>query len=81
MVLLGSPDPDSTAIFAETVSQGDPTYAGPLAGVALGLEVSHVLEPGVKEQSDPEIYDAQVGIMEDALDASEIIAAIEQVRQ
>jgi glycine reductase len=44
MVILGSPDVDSCEIYAETVTVGDPTYAGPLAGVELKLDVYHILE-------------------------------------
>jgi putative selenium metabolism hydrolase len=36
VVVLGSPDPESAGIAAETVVIGDPTYAGPLAEAQLG---------------------------------------------
>ena len=39
LVILGTADVDGTGIYAETVTQGDPTYAGPLSGVPLGLPV------------------------------------------
>ena len=35
VVLLGQPDANSAGLFAETVTRGDPTWAGPLAGVPL----------------------------------------------
>jgi len=34
-------------VFAETVTEGDPSYAGPLAGVSLKIPVYHVLEEDV----------------------------------
>ena len=37
VVILGSSDPEGAEIYAETVTLGDPTFAGPLAGVPLGL--------------------------------------------
>jgi glycine/sarcosine/betaine reductase complex component A len=80
VVLLGSPDADSTSIYAETVTLGDPTYAGPLAGVPLGLPVFHILEPEIKAQVDPDIYDEQVGVMELALDSEAIRAEIQKIR-
>ena len=43
-----SPDAESAEMFAETVSLGDPTYAGALAGVSLKLPVYHVTEPEVR---------------------------------
>ena len=33
VVILGSSDAEGAEIYAETVSNGDPTFAGPLAGV------------------------------------------------
>ena len=44
IVVLGSSDPEGAEIYAETVTMGDPTFAGPLAGAPLGLCVYHVLE-------------------------------------
>jgi glycine reductase len=79
-VLLGSPDPDSTEIFAQTVISGDPSYAGPLAGVSLDLDVFHVLEPEVRSVSSISVYDSQVGLMMNTLDSDSIITAIRRVR-
>ena len=81
VVLLGSPDADSTSIYAETVTLGDPTYAGPLAGVQLGLPVFHILEPEIKAQVDPGVYEEQVGVMEIALDSEAINTEIRKIRQ
>ncbi len=46
-VVLGNGDAQGVEVFAETVTQGDPTYAGPLAGVSLQIPVFHVLEQEV----------------------------------
>ena len=46
-VVLGNGEANGVEVFAETVTQGDPSYAGPLAGVALKIPVYHVLEPEV----------------------------------
>lgn len=73
VVLLGQPDPNSAGLFAETVTRGDPTWAGPLAGVPLGLPVYHILEPEIKEQIDPDLYMEYVGLMELSADVDEII--------
>ena len=48
-VVLGNGEANGVEVFAETVTQGDPTYAGPLAGVALKIPVYHVLEQEVTE--------------------------------
>ena len=48
---------------AETVTAGDPTFAGPLAGVSLGLKVYHICEPEIKEEIDEAVYDEQISMM------------------
>ncbi len=80
MVILGSPDADSADIYAETVTVGDPTYAGPLAGVALGLQVYHILEDEMKEQIDPSVYETEIGLMELSLDKDAICEAMKSAR-
>jgi betaine reductase len=81
VVVLGSPSAESAEIYARTVTEGDPSWVGPLAGVPLGLPVYHVLEPEMKQQFDPAVYEAQVEIMESVLDTDEIIAAVRSVRE
>lgn len=80
MVVIGTPDEESSQIFAETVTTGDPTYVGPLAGVALNLDVYHVLESDVKDGVDATIYDEQVGLMEDALPSAELAELVRSIR-
>ena len=46
-VVLGNGEANGVEVFAETVTQGDPSYAGPLAGVSLKIPVYHVLEEDV----------------------------------
>ena len=53
VVLLGAAEGEASGLAAETVTAGDPTYAGPLTGVSLGLTVYHVCEPEVKAEFDP----------------------------
>lgn len=81
VVILGSPDPESAEIAAETVTNGDPTFAGPLAGVGLKLSVYHILEPEVRQAIDPETYRREIGLMEGALPAEEIAAVVRRIRQ
>ena len=49
VVVLGATDIEGAEITAETVTLGDPSFAGPLGGVSLGLPVYHILEPDVKK--------------------------------
>src|SRR5579864_7136879 len=80
VAILGSPDAESAEMFAETISLGDPTYAGALAGVSLKLPVYHVTEPEVRALVDPGVYADQIELMEMALDIQAIHAAVRSVR-
>ena len=81
MVLLGTPTAESSKLYAITVTEGDPTWAGPLAGEALGLPVYHIIEPEVKAQVDSNTYESEIGIAEMVLEEPEaIMAAVNEVR-
>ena len=79
-MVLGAPDADSAELYAETVTNGDPSYAGPLGGIALGLPVFHVMEPEIKNLVDPEISKEHLGLMEIALDVEKIATGLNRVR-
>ena len=81
VVLLGTPNAGSTLMVALTLTQGDPSYAGPLAGVPLGLPVYHILEDEVKQAIPADVYDREIGPMELVLDQAGIADALAQVRQ
>jgi glycine/sarcosine/betaine reductase complex component A len=81
LVVLGSPDAESAELYAETVTIGDPTYAGPLAGVSLKLPVYHIIEPEMKSAIPSEVYSDQIEMMEVALDAEGISAAMRSLRE
>ncbi len=81
LVILGAPDPESAEIAAETVVLGDPTYAGALAETQLGLSVYHALEDEFKSQVDPEVWEEQIGVMADVLDAKGLSAAVRGMRE
>ena len=80
MVLLGTPNAESTRLYALTVSEGDPSWAGPLAGIKLGLPVYHITEDVVKSQIAPEAYEEHVALMEMVLDSGAIAEAVQDVR-
>ena len=81
LVLLGAPDPESAEIAAETVVLGDPSYAGPLAGAQLGLVVHHVLDPEVRSEVPPDVWEEQIGVMADVLNAEALTAAVAAMRK
>lgn len=80
VVILGAAEGEAAGLAAETVTAGDPTYAGPLTGVQLGLTVYHVCEPEVKDEFDPDVYDDQISMMEMVLDVDDIIDEMSSIR-
>ena len=81
VVLIGGAEAESAGLAAETVTAGDPTFAGPLAGVPLGLKVYHAVEPEFKESVDADAYDDQIGMMEMVLDVDAIIEEVASMRK
>ena len=81
VVLLGSSEGESAGLAAETVTLGDPTYAGPLAGVSLKLKVYHVCEPEIKQEFEESVYENQVGMMEMVLDIDNICEEMNSIRE
>lgn len=80
IVLLGAAEGEAAGLAAETVTLGDPTWAGPLAGVSLGLSVYHICEPEIKEEVDEGVYDEQISMMEMVLDVDDIISEMTAIR-
>ena len=72
VVLLGAAEGEAAGLAAETVTAGDPTFAGPLAGVQLGLTVYHICEDEIKAEVDPGVYDEQISMMEMVMDVDDI---------
>ena len=81
VVILGSSDPEGAEIYAETVTLGDPTFAGPLAGVPLGLCVCHVLDPEIKAEADAAKWNEQIGMMEMVLNVDALADAVRKMRE
>ena len=48
--------------MAQTFKSGDPSFAGPLAGVALGLSSYHILE--LKEHIPTGVWEQEMGMYE-----------------
>jgi glycine reductase len=81
VVVIGGAEAEASGLSAETVAAGDPTYAGPLAGIALGLAVYHMVEPEIKDECDAAVYDEQCGMMEMVLDVDAIIEEVSKIRK
>jgi glycine/sarcosine/betaine reductase complex component A len=80
VVMLGAADAEAVEVAAETVREGDPAYVGPLAGVQLGLDVVHVFEDQVRDQSDPSVYEEKIGFFVMTLDVDEVKDAMRRAR-
>ena len=80
VVVLGAAEGEAAGLAAETVTAGDPTFAGPLTGVQLGLTVYHVCEPEMKAEIDEAVYDEQVSKMEMVLDVDDIVSVMSAIR-
>lgn len=79
IVVLGGGEAEASGLAAETVSTGDPTFAGPLAGVSLGLKAYHIFE--LKDKVDAAVYDEQISMMEMVLDVDAIIDEVKTYRK
>jgi glycine/sarcosine/betaine reductase complex component A len=80
VVVLGAADQEALELVTETVTEGDPAYVGPLAGVQLGLPVMHIFEEQVKEQVDAALYEERIGFLELSLDVDAVRRAIRRLR-
>ena len=80
VVLLGAAEGEAAGLAAETVTLGDPTFAGPLAGVSLKLTVYHICEPEVKAEIDEAVDDEQISVMELVLDVDDICSEMQAIR-
>jgi glycine/sarcosine/betaine reductase complex component A len=80
VVVLGSADADGAGLYAETVSAGDPTYAGPLSGVPLGLPVYHVFDEAIRAEVDPKVWEEQISIMEMVLEPEKLAGSVAAMR-
>lgn len=80
IVVLGYCHPESAEIYAETVTVGDPTFAGPLAGVSLKLPVYHIFDEAIKNLVDPDVWQEQLGMSEMMFDPPALAAAVKTMR-
>ena len=79
-VVLGNGEANGVEVFAETVTQGDPSYAGPLAGVALKIPVYHVLEADVMGQVPQALRDEKLQLSALVIDIEPMHQVLEASR-
>jgi glycine/sarcosine/betaine reductase complex component A len=80
VAVLGANSAAAVEMTAMTLKTGDPSYAGPLAGVALGIPSYHILEPEVVGQIDTALYERELALSALAMDVDQVIAPIKAIR-
>ena len=75
------PTPESSELYALTVTRGDPSWAGALAGVALELPVYHILEPEIAAQIPEDVHERELSFATFSLDADAVNEATRRVRE
>jgi glycine/sarcosine/betaine reductase complex component A len=81
IVVLGASDIEGAEIAAETLTVGDPSFAGPLAGVSLGLPIYHILEPDVKAAIPADVYEQEAGLVSMIVDVEEVGKKFRTIRE
>ena len=82
IVVLGVNEPANLRIMASTFKHGDPSFAGALAGIALGLPSYHILE--LKDEIPAEVWQEQMAMKELEIEpglAEQIDALMREIRE
>jgi hypothetical protein len=81
VVIIGAAEGEAAGLAAETVTNGDPTFAGSLSGVQLGLRCYHCLEQEFKNAVDAAVFEDQLGMMEMVLNVDDIVSEMTAIRE
>lgn len=80
VAILGANSAPAVEMAALALKSGDPSYAGPLAGVSLGIPAYHVLEPEITAQVDPAVYERELALPAMAMDLAEVVGPLKAIR-
>ena len=81
VAVLGANSATAVEMTALTLKTGDPSYAGPLAGVALEIPSYHILEPEIVAQVDPALYERELALPAMAMDVGEVVKPLKTIRE
>jgi glycine reductase len=81
VAVLGANSAAAVEMTALTLKSGDPSYAGPLAGIALGIPSFHILEPEIVGQIDAAVYERELALSALAMDVDEVVAPMKSIRE
>ena len=80
VAVLGANSAAAVEMTALTLKSGDPSYAGALAGVALGIPSFHILEPEIVGQIDAALYERELALSALAMDVDAVVAPMKAIR-
>lgn len=80
IIITGAHESGACGTIAETFKDGDPTFAGPLAGKSLGIKTYHITESEIKDKIDPVTYEEHVSLMESVMDIDAIHEELKSMR-
>lgn len=80
VAVLGANSTTAVEMTALTLKSGDPSYAGPLAGIALGIPSYHILEAEIVEQIDPALVERELALPAMAMDVAEVVQPLKAIR-
>jgi len=81
VAVLGANSPPAVEMAALTLKSGDPSFAGPLAGVELGIPSYHILEPAVVSQVPKELFERELALPAMAMDVEKVVSAVTAIRE
>lgn len=81
VAILGANSSAAVEMAALTLKSGDPSYAGPLAGIQLGIPSFHILEPDITRQIDPALYERELALAAMAMDVEEVVKPLSTIRE
>jgi glycine reductase len=79
VVVFGLNEPRTLRIMATTVRDGDPSWSGALAGVALGLQSYHILE--LKDEVPVSVWNEQMAMEELEIEDDVRAAVVNTMRE
>ena len=82
MLVFGVNQPFNLRIMATTFKDGDPSFAGALGGIALGLPSYHIFE--LKDEVPPEVWEREMAFKElemEEEDVETICALMREIRE
>ena len=81
VAVLGANSATAVEMTALTLKSGDPSYAGALAGIALGIPSYHILEPEITGQIDAALYERELALSALAMDVALVTAPMKSIRE